>query len=815
MAREAAAAGHRSATRLARLAVALGWLHLTAIAVAHLTGGRAGLAGAEPVALTLLGLLGALPLVAAWASTRARVRGLRQTVARLGARDVGHLLAVVPAGTVPGLERMPAAHGTRRLMLVLLGAGIAIGAGTAAALLAGGGDGSTRAGLVLIGALGSIAALAAVATGVALGRAVDRRVAVVAWAAGRVEVPMPPAWHPILPMTAVGALLGVTVAVASWTAQVGGAADCPLADPWACAYVEVPVDHFAEPGGPSTRIAYAVWPAMEHPGDGPRPTLLFATGGPGWSGIADGDLLLGALGLDVIGTMDVVVFDARGTGRSSGRDCPRAFDAYLDEGADVVAAEALAAACPAEAGVAPDELAAYATRQVAEDVDAIRAALGLERLTVYGASYGTVVAQAYAVAHPDRVEGLLIEAPVDRSLPAHRFWAAAAHGFEEVMARTAQSCREDAACRAELRDPEGTFARLLHDVGQRRRLVRLSGPDGSTVLRVLSPAWITETAAAALYGTKGRMLLLRALAAYDAGDDRPMAHLVALGHGASVGDDAWSAFAYYATWCADVRASPTDRTDDTAAFLAAGRDAGVRDLRMTATYDTMLPCLFWPSQPAAGATVEDVPHGVPTLILTSTTDPITREADARALHRRISGSRLVVSGGGSHGTYGVGDPCVDLPVEDFLLGAGLPRLAVTACAADVMDPFVPRPPRQPRDALEAAMMFETELLNAPEYVAWRGDRPLWVSCLEGGRATIEVSDEGDVAIELVRCAWTPDVVLDGTGTIIPWIEGVSLELRGDRGELTYRRDSRGRPSVTGTWDGRSVRLTGPRPDEPS
>jgi proline iminopeptidase len=42
------------------------------------------------------------------------------------------------------------------------------------------------------------------------------------------------------------------------------------------------------------------------------------------------------------------------------------------------------------------------------DADALRAALGHERVTVFGHSYGGLLAQEYALAYPDRVAGLVL-----------------------------------------------------------------------------------------------------------------------------------------------------------------------------------------------------------------------------------------------------------------------------------------------------------------------------------------------------------------------------------------------------------------------
>ncbi|MGW5646223.1 alpha/beta fold hydrolase [Saccharopolyspora sp. NPDC003762] len=64
----------------------------------------------------------------------------------------------------------------------------------------------------------------------------------------------------------------------------------------------------------------------------------------------------------------------------------------------------------------PELLASLSTDNVARDMDQVRAALGEEQITYYGASYGTVVGPMYATLLPYRVRQLVIDAPVDTNL---------------------------------------------------------------------------------------------------------------------------------------------------------------------------------------------------------------------------------------------------------------------------------------------------------------------------------------------------------------------------------------------------------------
>src|SRR5206468_3314718 len=62
---------------------------------------------------------------------------------------------------------------------------------------------------------------------------------------------------------------------------------------------------------------------------------------------------------------------------------------------------------------APPARAFYTTRDSVEDFEALRKALGVDKVTLYGVSYGTKVAVAYAMAHPEHVESLVLDSVVD------------------------------------------------------------------------------------------------------------------------------------------------------------------------------------------------------------------------------------------------------------------------------------------------------------------------------------------------------------------------------------------------------------------
>jgi pimeloyl-ACP methyl ester carboxylesterase len=103
---------------------------------------------------------------------------------------------------------------------------------------------------------------------------------------------------------------------------------------------------------------------------------------------------------------DIVAFDGRGTGRSGLLRCPEL------ERANLVDAGAAAAACAGELGA---KRGFYRTSDSVDDIEAVRAALGVDKLTLIGVSYGTFLAQAYAARYPTRVERVLLDSVLDVS----------------------------------------------------------------------------------------------------------------------------------------------------------------------------------------------------------------------------------------------------------------------------------------------------------------------------------------------------------------------------------------------------------------
>ena len=182
-----------------------------------------------------------------------------------------------------------------------------------------------------------------------------------------------------------------TIDLVAWE----GCPDYPV--PWECAAIDVPLDYDVV-DGTQLSIAMIRLPAADP--DRRVGSLLLNPGGPGGSGI---ELAYGeadSYPQSIIDSFDIVGFDPRGVGRSSAVACPSTFDPERDSYDDCIAANR---------GVLPF----LGTPNVARDIDAIRQAIGDDKLSYLGYSYGSALGAVYADMFPDRIRAMVLDGSVD------------------------------------------------------------------------------------------------------------------------------------------------------------------------------------------------------------------------------------------------------------------------------------------------------------------------------------------------------------------------------------------------------------------
>lgn len=418
--------------------------------------------------------------------------------------------------------------------------------------------------------------------------------------------------------------------------RLRGARACPRADGFACSTLTVPLGRRGRDRG-VRRLAVAVQDGAQ----APRGVLVVLSGGPGQPGVPFAERAVGRLGAAAAGYR-LVLLDQRGTGARA-LECPR-LQAVMGTSDLTVPPPAAVTACARRIG---PRRVNFTTADTVADLDDLRRALRVGRLTLAGTSYGTFVAARYALAHPARVERLVLDSVVPHD---------GVDGVDTASLRaTARVLR--AVCRAERcgSDP----ARDLAAVVRRDR-------DGPALLDMLVALSVGEPSFPGVP---------EALRSARAGDRSALDGIMATVRRAQRAPaSVLSQGLHAATLCAESRFpwSPDEPVARRRAALARARAA----LRPSGTFPFdaatatgngfVRTCLPWPPVPWEGPVPGRLPR-VPALLLAGDRDLSTPLEWAREQLARTPGGRLVVARGAGHSVLRqVGDGPVRRALVRFL-----------------------------------------------------------------------------------------------------------------------------------------------------
>ena len=430
----------------------------------------------------------------------------------------------------------------------------------------------------------------------------------------------------------------------------------------------VPLDHSgAVPGTLTLTVQRDSKPRASHP-----VTLVL----PSAAGAAAGESYEWQ---ELMPRQQVVTFDPRGTGK-------RALRCRDLEAADPADAGAEAAACATLLG---DRRGFFRAADTVEDIEAIRAWIGVEQMTIVGPGYGSYVAQRYALRYPQHVKRLILPGVIDaagmdplfRDAPgaARRVLGELCRGrlcdrfTRDPVADTARLASRLAA--APLRGPlVDRFGRVrASELGREDLFFLLLSGDSSLFTRPDYPAAVTS----ALSGDPAPILRLAR-----------RARVAARGFGARH----LSAAATAAATCEETRfpwawqAAPAERAEATRQ-AEAGLDPALAapfDPGTLAASAPMRLCSRWPTMSPAPPPEPGPMPDVPVLVLQ---DPSHMAAPVEAAERtvaRFPRGQLFVGG------LTPLDTCAELAVTRFMRGQRRP-----ASCRPAHSPLIPPAPLSP------------------------------------------------------------------------------------------------------------------------
>jgi pimeloyl-ACP methyl ester carboxylesterase len=407
-----------------------------------------------------------------------------------------------------------------------------------------------------------------------------------------------------------------------------------------------------KPGGRKLDIHYAIIPGM---GSGARDPIFFIAGGPGQSAIETAQIIIPEI-RSVDKERDIVLIDQRGTGRSNAQNCANGFD-LLTRGS-----EREVARCVATLSRSAD-LRRYLTSDAVDDLEAVRAALGYDRINIAAASYGVRPALAYMRLYPSKVRSALLRAA---SAPDFNIIAGGLGNADIELERVVRGCEADAACHASY--PQ--LRQQLREVENRLRTSpeKIAAP-GEDI--VVTPELLQQLLYATMLSAPLRQQIPFIVSTAAITGFAPMAPLIAAIRDALYG--ALPVGMYLSILCSEdaPRLSAT-------ALRQSGRGLGSMIPRLHQA------CKAWPKRHVPTEFFAPFRSQVPTLILSGEHDPATTFADADRLRAMLPNSRHVLLSGEAHGP--LFPACVQAAAGEFLNKASTSGLTPD-CSTSRLPPF--------------------------------------------------------------------------------------------------------------------------------
>ena len=456
----------------------------------------------------------------------------------------------------------------------------------------------------------------------------------------------------------------------------------------------------------------------------------------------------------------LVAYDDRGTGSSGLISCPGLQAAPTTAPTDQQTQ--LAADCAQTIGPTSQF---YSTADHAEDLDAVRQAIGADTIALFGVSYGTKLALAYALAHPDKVNRILLDSVVPSDLPDPY----AADVLHE-MPNTLSAYCPGTTCRAATPSFSADVVALANRIEDKPMSAKVLQPNGTLKTVTINGETLLSTIIEADLDPGLAAQLPAAIHAARLGSTRPLGRVFDLtSRTSSLAAEDLSFGLYAATTCDDGRFpwavdTPLDQRPAALQAAVAALPAGTLGPfgPWAARLGTAQFCLDWPGaggRPLGAGPLPDVPM----LALSGGLDLRTPTAGANAVAALFPQGHVLVVPGVGHSVltsaFGLFSNCPQSAVRNWMVGGSVP--ASCPRVPTLLQPLAAYPTAaSPKPA--STMLVSLKTLKEAETTWWRtleSSAPLTVAGLAGGRLAPSKTGLG---FTLTKYSLIPGVELSGT-----------------------------------------------------
>jgi pimeloyl-ACP methyl ester carboxylesterase len=437
-----------------------------------------------------------------------------------------------------------------------------------------------------------------------------------------------------------------------------------------CGNIEVPFD-YADPEQGSF-VLYLKKHNAANPADRIG-SMMVNPGGPGFGGSSLADDAEYYFSQDLIDRFDIIAWDPRGTGESTPAvNCVDTFDEYFgldsppetpdEKQALIDASQAFNDKCAENSGTI---LPFISTKASAQDINSLRLALGEEKVSFFGFSYGSELGTTWATMFPETVRAIVVDGAVDPTASSIQEGMAQAKGFEGQLATFLKQCSERTTCEFHNNgDAEAAFDKLVLDIDAKPLEVSKD--------RTLVTQGVLFTAVAqAMYSDYYWPQLSEALSAAQGGDGKGILQLY---------DD------YYqrkedGTYGNELEAFlAISCLDDPGATSTEEVDSHIEDFitaapRLGGNFAYGYSCALWPVKQAAKVNITGKGAG-PIVVVGTTGDAATPLESTRKMAQGLEQGILIVVDANQHTGYGA-NSCVVKAVDDYFIKLTVPAKDLT------------------------------------------------------------------------------------------------------------------------------------------
>ncbi|MBA6363512.1 alpha/beta fold hydrolase, partial [Colwellia sp. BRX8-8] len=406
--------------------------------------------------------------------------------------------------------------------------------------------------------------------------------------------------------------------------------------------LQVP-ENYSLPEGEKISVNFAVLPAIDSSQN--KTPLMFLAGGPGQASVELAAHIFSTFG-EIKKSHDIILVDQRGTGKSHPLSCDEnevrnAYEIIPEDFSPQEIKDCIAQF--------KGDLSQYNSENAIRDFDAVRVALGHEKINIYGGSYGTRAALVYMRLFPDALNSVVLDSVGPIEVPIGTFGQSSARSFNLLL----ENCQQDESCNSAYPSLKDDFTAVIARLEQAPVNLKIAHPRlGTKTDFVLSRSKFISNLRMQLYSMQTRTLVPLVIHQAFLGNYQPMIGLIAMSEG---GMGMYVGLTLNIVCNEDFPKITTEMFAGDANNTFGGNDSHSAWLQA---------CPLWPKYSVSDDFYQSVTANIPTLILSGNLDPVTPPSNGDESAKTLPNNHHIVSKNSAH--IVASTPCGIEIVNEFL-----------------------------------------------------------------------------------------------------------------------------------------------------